>query len=128
MIPVHELLNRIRWDAEFAKGTFQLGYYDRAEDRVVLVPFEQLTFARFRIVLPDMQFAKVEFPSDDAAAKALHGIMQRGRITGLRDGTFIVPTLALEWLKDQGIPYKLVEMLSQGDVVQTLRDYLAHPV
>ena len=29
MIPIHELLNRIRWDAEFAKGTFELGYYDR---------------------------------------------------------------------------------------------------
>jgi hypothetical protein len=48
-----------------------------------------------------MKFAKVEFPSDDAAAKALHGIMQRGKITGLRDGTFLVPEPALEWLKEQ---------------------------
>ena len=31
MIPIHELLNRIRWDPAFAKGEFQLGYYDRAE-------------------------------------------------------------------------------------------------
>ncbi|SPE50486.1 hypothetical protein SBV1_1130039 [Verrucomicrobia bacterium] len=75
-----------------------------------------------------MKFAKVEFPSDDAAAKALHGIMQRGRITGLRDGTFLVPVPALEWLKEQGIPHKLLEVLNQGDVVQTLRDYSAHPV
>jgi len=75
-----------------------------------------------------MQFAKVEFPTDDAAAKALHGIMQRGRITGLRDGSFIVPAAALEWLKEQGIPFKVLEMLSQGDVVQMLGDYLAHPV
>ena len=37
MIPIHELLNRIRWDPEFVKGNFQLGYYDRAEDRVILV-------------------------------------------------------------------------------------------
>ena len=29
MIPIHELLNRVRWDPEFAKGNFQLGYYDR---------------------------------------------------------------------------------------------------
>ena len=37
MIPIHELLNRIRWDPEFAKGNFQLGYYDRAEDRIILI-------------------------------------------------------------------------------------------
>jgi len=75
-----------------------------------------------------MKFAKVEFPTDEAAAKALHGIMQRGRITGLRDGTFIVPAPALAWLADESIPYKVVEMLNQDDAVQTLRDHLTHPV
>ena len=44
MIPIHELLNRIRWDPEFAKGSFQLGYYDRAEDRIILVPFKEVSF------------------------------------------------------------------------------------
>ena len=44
MIPIHELLNRIRWDSEFAKGNFQLGYYDRAEDRIILVPLQEITF------------------------------------------------------------------------------------
>ena len=44
MIPIHELLNRIRWDAEFAKGNFQLGYYDRAEDRIILVSLQEITF------------------------------------------------------------------------------------
>jgi uncharacterized protein (UPF0248 family) len=44
MIPIHELFNRIRWDAEFAKGSFELGYYDRTEDRVITVPFRELTF------------------------------------------------------------------------------------
>jgi hypothetical protein len=34
MQPIHELINRIRWDSEFAKGSFQLGYYDMTEDRV----------------------------------------------------------------------------------------------
>jgi len=75
-----------------------------------------------------MKFAKVEFGSDADAAKALHGIMQRGRITGLRDGTFIVPEPALAWLDSQQIPYKVVQHLNQDDVVQTLRDHLAHPV
>jgi uncharacterized protein (UPF0248 family) len=44
MIPLHELLNRIRWDPEFAGGTFELGYYDRVEDRVILVPFKEVSF------------------------------------------------------------------------------------
>jgi len=44
MIPIHELLNRIRWDPEFAQGNFQLGYYDRAEDRIVMVSFKALSF------------------------------------------------------------------------------------
>ncbi len=45
MIPIHELLNRIRWDAEFARGSFQLGYYDRSANRVILVPFSEVSFA-----------------------------------------------------------------------------------
>ena len=38
MIPIHELLHRIRWDAAFAQGSFELGYYDRVDDRVIRVP------------------------------------------------------------------------------------------
>ena len=75
-----------------------------------------------------MKFARVEFAADEDAAKALHGIMQRGRITGLRDGSFIVPAPALDWLNEQRIAYKVVQLLNQDDVFQTLRDYLAHPV
>ena len=41
---MHELLNRIRWDPEFVKGNFQLGYYDRAEDRVILVSLKEVSF------------------------------------------------------------------------------------
>jgi uncharacterized protein (UPF0248 family) len=44
MIPIHELLSRIRWDPEFAKGDFQLGYYDRAEDRIIMVALKEVTF------------------------------------------------------------------------------------
>jgi uncharacterized protein (UPF0248 family) len=44
MIPIHELLNRIRFDAEFARGDFQLGYYDRAEDRIILVSLREISF------------------------------------------------------------------------------------
>jgi hypothetical protein len=75
-----------------------------------------------------MKFAKVEFSSESDAAKALYGIMQRGRITGLADGTFIVPEPALVWLDGEQIPYKIVQKLNRDDVVQALRDPLAHAV
>jgi hypothetical protein len=43
MIPIHELLNRIRCDPEFAKGTFQLGYYDRTENWIIMVSRQEAT-------------------------------------------------------------------------------------
>ena len=75
-----------------------------------------------------MKFAKIEFGSEADAAKALYGIMQRGRITGLRDATFFVPDPALQWLDSEQIPYKIVQKLNHDDVVQKLRDTLAHAV
>ena len=74
-----------------------------------------------------MSYAKIEFASDGDAAKALHGVMQRGRITGLRDGSFLVPSAALSWLASEKIHFKLLQSLNQDDVVQTLRDHLTHP-
>jgi hypothetical protein len=75
-----------------------------------------------------MKFSKIQFESRDACAKALHGMMQRGKVVGLRDQVFIVPAQALDWLAAEQLPYKLVEMMNQDDVVQTLRNNLAHPV
>jgi len=44
MIPIQELLSRIRWDPEFARARFRIGYYDRLEDRTVYVDFRELFF------------------------------------------------------------------------------------
>jgi len=44
VIPIHELMSRIRWDAEFARASFVVGYYDRVRREVVRVPFERLGF------------------------------------------------------------------------------------
>ena len=57
-----------------------------------------------------------------------HGLMQRGRVTVLRDQIFIVPAPALDWLTAEKLPYKLIQAMNYDDVVQTLRDNLAHPV
>ena len=63
MIPIHELLNRIRWDPEFAKGDFELGYYDRAENRMIMVPLKEVTFPKespstFKLTWPLLQQRK----------------------------------------------------------------------
>ena len=44
MIPLHELLNRIRWDREFGKGDFVIGYHDRVDDRIIRVPLREIFF------------------------------------------------------------------------------------
>ncbi len=66
MIPIHELLNRIRWDSEFGRGKFQLGYYDRAEDRVILVPVQEVSFPQespdtFQLMDPEGRTHRVPF-------------------------------------------------------------------
>lgn len=48
MTPIQDLLHRIQWDAEFGKGEFMLGYYDRLADRIVRVPFERVQLPRGR--------------------------------------------------------------------------------
>ena len=64
MTPIHELLNRIRWDPEFGRGNFELGYFDRTEGRVIIVPFRE-----------------VDFPEDDPQAFRLAGAEgQRHRV------------------------------------------------
>lgn len=42
MIPLHELLNRIQWDAEFGRGEFTVGYYDRVRRKLVYVPLREV--------------------------------------------------------------------------------------
>jgi hypothetical protein len=54
--------------------------------------------------------------------------MQRAKVVALRDGILIVPEPAIEWLASEQIPYTLMRWLNQDDVVQTLRNNLAHPV
>lgn len=37
MQPIHELLDRIKWDADFGAAAFELGYYDRVEDEIIRI-------------------------------------------------------------------------------------------
>lgn len=42
MMPIRQLLSRIRWDETFGRGRFELGYYDRVRDGIVVIPFAAL--------------------------------------------------------------------------------------
>jgi uncharacterized protein (UPF0248 family) len=58
MTPIHELLNRIRWDPEFGRGHFELAYWDRVDRRELRVPFDRHAFEGgehffFTAVTPD---------------------------------------------------------------------------
>jgi uncharacterized protein (UPF0248 family) len=44
LLPLDRLLHRIRWDPEFGKGEFALGYYDRVLQTETVVPFSSLSF------------------------------------------------------------------------------------
>jgi len=44
MIPINELLSRIRWDKKFGHGSFEIGYYDRLLDRIRRIPFSKIVF------------------------------------------------------------------------------------
>jgi uncharacterized protein (UPF0248 family) len=44
MIPIQQLLHRIRWDPEFGRGEFVIGYFDRVRGCIVQVPFARIQF------------------------------------------------------------------------------------
>ena len=45
MMPIQELLHRIQWDPEFGKAEFRIGYLDRIDHEIRVVPLSKLHFA-----------------------------------------------------------------------------------
>ncbi|WP_349431458.1 DUF504 domain-containing protein [Methylomarinum sp. Ch1-1] len=46
MQPVQKILSRIRWDEHLAGHDFKIGYYDRVERRLIVVPFKEIIFPK----------------------------------------------------------------------------------
>ena len=44
MIPIHELLSRIRWDPQFAASRFAVGYWDRVAVRVLHADLREVSW------------------------------------------------------------------------------------
>jgi len=59
--PVRDLLNRIRWDAEFSAGKFDIGYFDRVEGRIIRVSMSEVSF-------PEHDHAAFEFIDSDGVS------------------------------------------------------------
>jgi hypothetical protein len=38
VIPIQDVLHRLQWDAEFARGGFEIGYFDRVQGRILWGP------------------------------------------------------------------------------------------
>jgi hypothetical protein len=75
-----------------------------------------------------MKLARVRFESDETCARALKGLATRMRVTVLADETFVLPEAGLRWLQSEGLPFQILEWMSQDHVLQALRDNLAHTV
>jgi uncharacterized protein (UPF0248 family) len=66
MIPIQELINRILWDNDFGRGDFTIGYYDRIEDKIVTVSFQEILFDRgdhfsFQVFGKDAEICSIPF-------------------------------------------------------------------
>ncbi|MBM4053730.1 MAG: DUF504 domain-containing protein [Planctomycetes bacterium] len=42
MMPIYELLCKICWNSEFGKGFFEIGYFDRIEQKIIRVSLEKI--------------------------------------------------------------------------------------
>ncbi len=42
MIPIHQLLSRIRWDPKFGRSRFEIAYVDHSKKRLVRLPLERI--------------------------------------------------------------------------------------
>jgi uncharacterized protein (UPF0248 family) len=64
MIPIRELLARIRWDPEFGRARFEIAYVDHKRKALVRLPFE-------RIRMPEEHRFTFEALEDDGSVRSV---------------------------------------------------------
>ena len=87
MVPIHELLNRIRWDPEFGRGHFEIGYHDRHEAVLQRVALQAVSFPEgdrhtFEVVDEAGQVRRIPFHRVREVVKDGHVIWQRAHSDG----------------------------------------------
>jgi len=69
MQPIDELLSRIRWDAEFGAGYFEVAYADHVSATLIRVPLQRLEFEAGN------HFAfQVQTPADECRTIPFHRV------------------------------------------------------
>ncbi len=84
MMPIDKLLDRIRWDPEFGRAQFEIGYHDRVRRRTVRVPFARVAFEpgnRFSFIAVEADGSTHDVPLHRVREVYRNGelIWQRGR-------------------------------------------------
>jgi len=92
MITIRELLSRIRWDPDYGRGEFTVGYYDRIEGRIMLIPLVRVRFDpedRFSFQLTDAAGEPLDIPMHRICEVYRNGelIWRRKRIPALKSGS-----------------------------------------
>lgn len=64
MIPIHELLARIRWDPEFGRGAWEIAYVDHARPELVRVPLAD-------VEMPPGEHFMFEFLDEEGVARSI---------------------------------------------------------
>ena len=91
MITIRDLLNRIRWDREYGRGEFAIGYFDRVEERTIVVPLAQVRFDpadHFSFQLTDAAGEPLNIPLHRVCEVYRNGelIWHRERLPAQKDG------------------------------------------
>lgn len=66
MMPIQQLLHRIRWDRAFGRGRFEIGYFDRAARGIRRVALRELVFPKdqrhaFEVMDESGQWCRIPF-------------------------------------------------------------------
>ena len=66
MTPIHELLNKIRWDPVFGCGSFEIGFFDRVDDQIERIELSEMAFEEgnhfsFELLHPNGHMIQIPF-------------------------------------------------------------------
>jgi uncharacterized protein (UPF0248 family) len=92
MITIRALLDRIRWDREYGRGEFAIGYFDRIEGRIIVVPLGKVQFDpddHFSFQLADAALEPLSIPLHRVCEVYRNGelIWQRERFSSRKDNS-----------------------------------------
>ena len=62
MIPIHDLLNKLKWDKKIKADEYSLGYYDRVEDVLKEVKYNEINEIKDNLIVLTIENKEVSIP------------------------------------------------------------------